>query len=79
MMSVFLLKTIYKPDRATITQEQDIELNKKFIKGYDKMKDNSEMSELVEQIKRYRSNLRKIGIEDFQVTHFFHFSFIYIY
>ena len=31
MMTMLLLKNVYKPDHAEITQEQEIELNKRYI------------------------------------------------
>ena len=39
----------------------------RFVKGYDKMKADNDLAEIVDSIKHYRSKLRLLGIEDYQV------------
>ena len=66
-MSLYLIKNIYKPDKKVLTADQEMLLNRRFQKGYEKKKDDPQVKELLEEINKYRSRLKNVGIEDYQV------------
>lgn len=66
-MSLLLAKNIYKPDKVSLSADKDMALQRRFQKAYEKMKDNVEIKDLLLKIQKYRSMLKDIGIEDYQV------------
>jgi len=46
------------------------------LKGYEKKKDDPMINEILDSIKKYRSKLKLIGIEDFQVFLFYFILFL---
>lgn len=62
-----MARNIYKPDLFNLTPEQEMILNKKFALGLSRLKDNSEVSSLLLQIKKYNASLKNLNLKDYEV------------
>ncbi|KAJ2648851.1 Glycerol-3-phosphate/dihydroxyacetone phosphate acyltransferase [Coemansia sp. RSA 1250] len=60
-------RRLYRPTQHTLTMAQQVELTRRFIKGYNTYKDMPEVSDLRDRIAHYNAQLRYYGIRDHQV------------
>ncbi|KAJ1989305.1 Glycerol-3-phosphate/dihydroxyacetone phosphate acyltransferase [Coemansia sp. RSA 1358] len=60
-------RRLYQPNLHYLTMAQQVELTRRFIKGYDKYRDLPEVKELRERVEDYNLQLRYYGIRDHQV------------
>lgn len=58
---------MYRPPGQHLTLGQIVELNKRFIAGYEVYKDEPRLQELVQRVKEYNTLLRYMGLKDHQV------------
>ncbi|KAJ1664008.1 Glycerol-3-phosphate/dihydroxyacetone phosphate acyltransferase [Coemansia sp. RSA 1813] len=61
-------RRLYQPNLHSLTMAQQVELTRRFIKGYDVYRDLPEVKELRERIEDYNMQLRYYGIRDHQVS-----------
>ncbi|KAI7833925.1 hypothetical protein BX661DRAFT_177821 [Kickxella alabastrina] len=60
-------RRLYKPTQHSLTMAQQVELTRRFIKGYNVYRDLPEVKEIRERIDDYNTQLRYYGIRDHQV------------
>ncbi|KAJ2714859.1 Glycerol-3-phosphate/dihydroxyacetone phosphate acyltransferase [Coemansia spiralis] len=60
-------RRLYRPTQHSLTMAQQVELTRRFIKGYNKYRDLPEVKELSERIADYNQHLRYYGLRDHQV------------
>ncbi|KAJ1956254.1 Glycerol-3-phosphate/dihydroxyacetone phosphate acyltransferase, partial [Dipsacomyces acuminosporus] len=60
-------RRLYKPTQHVLNMAQQVELTRRFIKGYNAYKDLPEVKELRDRIEDYNMQLRYYGIRDHQV------------
>ncbi|KAJ1728806.1 Glycerol-3-phosphate/dihydroxyacetone phosphate acyltransferase [Coemansia sp. Benny D160-2] len=61
-------RRLYQPNLHSLTMAQQVELTRRFIKGYDIYRDMPEVRDLRERIEDYNTELRYCGIRDHQVS-----------
>ncbi|KAJ1726862.1 Glycerol-3-phosphate/dihydroxyacetone phosphate acyltransferase [Coemansia biformis] len=60
-------RRLYRPTQHSLTMAQQVELTRRFIKGYNTYRDLPEVKELRERIADYDQQLRYYGLRDHQV------------
>lgn len=60
-------RRLYRPPGQHLTLGQIVELNKRFIAGYEVYKDEPKLKELSLRVKEYNTLLRYMGLKDHQV------------
>ncbi|KAJ2734421.1 Glycerol-3-phosphate/dihydroxyacetone phosphate acyltransferase [Coemansia sp. BCRC 34962] len=60
-------RRLYQPTQHSLTMAQQVELTRRFIKGYNVYRDLPEVKELRDRIEDYNLQLRYYGIRDHQV------------
>lgn len=61
-------RRLYRPPGQHLTLGQIVELNKRFIVGYEVYKDEPRVKELERKVKEYNTLLRYMGLKDHQVS-----------
>lgn len=61
-------RRLYRPPGQYLTLGQIVELNKRFIAGYEVFKDEPKLKELSSRVKEYNTLLRYMGLKDHQVS-----------
>lgn len=64
LRSIIHARNLYKPDNKILTSQEEANLNKKFIKGYNKCKNLPEIKELFSKMNDYKEFLNMVGISD---------------
>ncbi|KAJ2704586.1 Glycerol-3-phosphate/dihydroxyacetone phosphate acyltransferase [Coemansia sp. IMI 203386] len=60
-------RRLYQPTQHSLTMAQQVELTRRFIKGYNTYRDLPEVKELRDRVEDYNMQLRYYGIRDHQV------------
>ncbi|KAJ1643214.1 Glycerol-3-phosphate/dihydroxyacetone phosphate acyltransferase [Coemansia erecta] len=60
-------RRLYQPTQHSLTMAQQVELTRRFIKGYNVYRDLPEVKELRDRVEDYNMQLRYYGIRDHQV------------
>lgn len=69
--AIYMARNLYLPKNIDgFTQEQENEIYQRFAKGYNQLKDDPELSNLVDTITGYRQMLKLLNIKDHQVALF---------
>ena len=63
-------RRLYRPPGQHLTLGQIVELNKRFIAGYEVYKDEPKLKKLSARVKEYNTLLRYMGLKDHQVRSF---------
>lgn len=64
-------RRLYRPPGQHLTLGQIVELNKRFIAGYEVYKEEPVLKELSSRVREYNKILRYMGLKDHQVGSFF--------
>ncbi|GAA5996338.1 uncharacterized protein JCM10292_007544 [Rhodotorula paludigena] len=67
LMLVQAARRLYRPPGQSLTLGQIVELNKRFIVGYEVYKDDPRIKELERKVREYNTLLRYMGLKDHQV------------
>ncbi|GAA6064453.1 hypothetical protein JCM10212_005202 [Sporobolomyces blumeae] len=67
LMLIQAARRLYRPPGQHLTLGQIVELNKRFIVGYEVYKDEPRVKELERKVKEYNTLLRYLGLKDHQV------------
>ena len=68
MQLIQATRRLYRPPGQYLTLGQVVELNKRFIAGYEVYKDEPRLQELRERVKEYNTLLRHLGLKDHQAS-----------
>ena len=68
LRALIILRNCYIPKDAKITPTEESEICKRFIKGYDKLKDNEEVKSLLGESLDYIREIDEIAIKDKEVV-----------
>lgn len=60
-------RRLYKPSSAALTPAQYIELNRRFIDGYMKTRDDPELQAFRVDVENYQARLEMLGLKDYQL------------
>lgn len=60
-------RRLYKPPGQQLNLSQVVELNKRFIMGYNAYRDEPKVKALYKRIEAYNKSLRRLGLKDHQV------------
>lgn len=60
-------RRLYKPPGQQLNLSQVVELNKRFIMGYNTYRDEPKVQELYKNVEAYNKNLNRLGLKDHQV------------
>ena len=63
-------RRLYKTPSQHLTLGQVVELNKRFIEGYNHFKDEPRVQKLRTDVIRYNRFLKDLGLKDHQVRHY---------
>lgn len=61
-------RRLYRPPGQHLTLGQIVELNKRFIAGYEVYKDEPQLKALSSRLKEYNTLLNYMGLKDHQVS-----------
>lgn len=64
LKSLFIVRNLYIPTDIKVTPTQYTEICKRFIKGYEKLKDNETIKKEMEKVNEYTNELDKVGLRD---------------
>ncbi|OMJ17598.1 Glycerol-3-phosphate O-acyltransferase 1 [Smittium culicis] len=64
---VHTCRRLYNPTKRTISMRNQVELSRRFVKGYMQLKDNTEVSAVIKRVLDYKKKLEYYGIRDHQV------------
>ncbi|GAA6016878.1 hypothetical protein JCM11491_006898 [Sporobolomyces phaffii] len=67
LMLIQAARRLYRPPGQHLTLGQIVELNKRFIVGYEVYKDEPRVKELGRKVKEYNTLLRYMGLKDHQI------------
>lgn len=67
LRSIFFVRKLYVPADIILTPTQYTELCKRFVKGYEKLKDHPDSKEMMTKVNKYVHELEGVGINDFEV------------
>ncbi|KAM0792271.1 hypothetical protein ACM66B_004963 [Microbotryomycetes sp. NB124-2] len=67
LMLIQATRRLYRPPGQHLTLGQIVELNKRFIAGYEAYKDEPRVIDLSKRVKEYNTKLRYLGLKDHQV------------
>ncbi|GAA6027037.1 hypothetical protein JCM8097_006059 [Rhodosporidiobolus ruineniae] len=67
LMLIQAARRLYRPPGQNLTLGQIVELNKRFIVGYEVYKDDPRIKDLERRVKDYNTLLRYLGLKDHQV------------
>ncbi|BGP46107.1 Glycerol-3-phosphate/dihydroxyacetone phosphate acyltransferase [Rhodotorula kratochvilovae] len=67
LMLVQAARRLYRPPGQNLTLGQVVELNKRFIVGYDAYKEDPRIKNLERRVREYNTLLRYLGLKDHQV------------
>ena len=71
LQAIYMARNLYLPKNISgLTYEQQNEIIQRFSKGYNKMKDDPELKQLVQAITSYRHMLKLFNVSDDQVSLF---------
>lgn len=60
-------RRLYKPSSVPLTARQYVELNRRFIQGWDDLKDDPELVDFREAAEEYHARLDLLGLRDYQL------------
>lgn len=64
-------RRLYKPPGQQLNLSQVVDLNKKFIMGYNTYREEPRVQDLYKKVEAYNKSLRQLGLKDHQVRPFF--------
>ena len=67
LMVIQASRRLYKPPGQQLNLSQVVELNKRFIMGYNAYRDEPRVQALYKDVQQYNTNLRRLGLKDHQV------------
>ncbi|KAK4058869.1 Glycerol-3-phosphate/dihydroxyacetone phosphate acyltransferase [Microbotryomycetes sp. JL221] len=67
LMLIQATRRLYRPPGQHLTLGQIVELNKRFIAGYEAYKEEPRVIDLSKRVKEYNTKLRYLGLKDHQV------------
>lgn len=62
-----ITRRLYKPSRTVLTPKQYIELNRRFIEGWESLQDDAELLEFRDAAEDYQARLDLLGLRDHQL------------
>lgn len=62
--SLFIIRNLYIPTDVKLTPTQYTEICKRFVKGYEKLKENETIKKAMFQVNEYTNELDKVGLKD---------------
>ncbi|OLY78803.1 putative acyltransferase [Smittium mucronatum] len=68
MQLIHTCRRLYNPSRHSISMRDQVELSRRFVRGYMKLKDDPEVSQVIERVMDYKKELEYLGIRDHQVS-----------
>lgn len=60
-----LVRSIYKPSNLHLSPEKETMLNRRFLIGYEKLKDHPEVKKMMKNVRDYQQKLKRLNIEDY--------------
>ncbi len=67
LMLIQAVRRLYRPPGQSLSLGAVVELNKRFVQGYEKYKDEPQVKQLTEDVRSYNRELRHLGLKDHQV------------
>lgn len=67
LMVIQASRRLYKPPGQQLNLSQVVELNKRFIMGYNAYREEPKVQELYKHVEAYNKNLQRLGLKDHQV------------
>ncbi|SCV74439.1 BQ2448_8078 [Microbotryum intermedium] len=67
LMLIQATRRLYRPPGQYLTLGQIVELNKRFIAGYEVYRDDPRLKQLMARVKEYNTLLRYMGLKDHQI------------
>lgn len=64
LKSLFIIRSLYIPTDVKVTPTQFTEICKRFIKGYNKLKDNETIKKAMSKVNEYTNELDEVGLRD---------------
>ena len=68
LMVIQASRRLYKPPGQQLNLSQVVELNKRFIMGYNAYRDEPRVQALYKEVQQYNTNLRRLGLKDHQAS-----------
>ena len=62
-----ITRRLYKPSSAVLTAQQYVELNRRFIRGWESLQGDSELAAFRDAAEDYQARLDTLGLRDYQV------------
>ncbi len=62
-----ITRRLYKPSAAVLTAQQYVELNRRFIKGWEELQGDAELAAFKNAAEDYQARLDMLGLRDYQV------------
>ena len=67
LMLIQAVRRLYRPPGQQLSLGAVVELNKRFVAGYERYKDEPQVKQLTEDVRSYNRELRHLGLKDHQV------------
>ncbi|EAS02043.2 glycerol-3-phosphate O-acyltransferase (macronuclear) [Tetrahymena thermophila SB210] len=67
LMAVYMARKIYLPESVKVSPKEELELNRRFAKGFLQMQEKPQIKQLFNKIREYKSLIKITSIEDYQV------------
>ncbi|CAD8112845.1 unnamed protein product [Paramecium sonneborni] len=67
LSAVMIVRSLYLPDKARLSPQDNLELVKRFSSAFYKLENHPEVKEVVSQVKMYNYKLKALGVYDYQV------------
>jgi len=64
LKSLFIIRNLYIPTDLKVTPTQYTEICKRFVKGYEKLKENETIKSLMAEVNKYTNELDQVGLRD---------------
>jgi hypothetical protein len=64
LKSLFIIRNLYIPTDLKVTPTQYTEICKRFVKGYEKLKENETIKSAMAEVNQYTNELDQVGLRD---------------
>lgn len=64
LKSLFIIRNLYIPTDLKVTPTQYTEICKRFVKGYEKLKENETIKKVMSEVNEYTYQLDRVGLKD---------------
>lgn len=67
LKAILLLRSVYVPTNIKLSPTQESELCKRFVKGYQQLKESQDVQELLKETSTYMREIDEIGVSDKEI------------